>query len=553
MKRLLSIILCLATVLTMFGFTVTAADAADFKDVHESDWFYDEVQYVAERELFKGTAADAFSPNESMTRAMIVTVLYRLAGTPETEETTAFKDVPADAYYADAVAWANHAEVVLGTSADRFSPQEDVTREQIVCMLYRYHTGYRGNGAAGEKELDAFADAGEVSKYAVGAMEWAYGNGIVNGSNGKLNPKDSVTRCEVAALLYRYIGFVEQEKRADMRIVCLAPSMVEVVYALGYGDCIVGWSAYTDYPVAATETEGYQPYQFYYNTNTPDFDVDYELGKKPGEDGKYKAVATVSKFYDYNAEILAGLEPTLVLCEGTEQEQWMDPENPAYLCGEYNAYCFTPESIDEIYDMMIEVGELLGCKKYAEELVAGYYKRIDEIKAITSELTPIRTYFEIAHQSDYGEWGKYGPYTEGGKTPFDEMIQIAGGTNLFSDGEGYINLYDVYGEEAFAEIAERDPQVIMSPYWPGAYDFEVTTLYEIMTRPGFNQTEAVQTGRVYYYDSSLMKRFGPRTITAIEKLAYLLHPYYFSNPENSVSPWELGKIDVAENFPKPLD
>ena len=182
-----------------------------------------------------------------------------------------------------------------------------------------------------------------------------------------------------------------------------------------------------------------------------------------------------------------------------------------------------------------------------------YFKRIDEIKAITSELTPIRTYFEIAHQSDYGEWGKYGPYTEGGETPFDEMIQIAGGTNLFSDGEGYINLYDVYGEDAFAEIAERDPQVIMSPYWPGAYDFEVTTLYEIMTRPGFDQTEAVQTGRVYYYDSSLMKRFGPRTITAIEKLAYLLHPYYFSNPENSVSPWELGKIDVAENFPKPLD
>ena len=88
MKRLLSIILCLATVLTMFGFTVTAADAADFTDVHESDWFYDEVQYVAEKELFKGTAADTFSPNESMTRAMIVTVLYRLAGTPETESTT---------------------------------------------------------------------------------------------------------------------------------------------------------------------------------------------------------------------------------------------------------------------------------------------------------------------------------------------------------------------------------------------------------------------------------------------------------------------------------
>ena len=133
------------------------------------------------------------------------------------------------------------------------------------------------------------------------------------------------------------------------------------------------------------------------------------------------------------------------------------------------------------------------------------------------------------------------------------MIQIAGGVNIFNDGEGYMNLYEGYGEEAFAEISKRNPQVILSPYWPGAYDYEVTTLYEIMTRPTFNETEAVQTGRVAYYDSSLMKRFGPRTIKAIEKLAYLLHPYYFQNPENSVSPWELGKIDVAENFPAPLN
>ena len=104
------------------------------------------------------------------------------------------------------------------------------------------------------------------------------------------------------------------------------------------------------------------------------------------------------------------------------------------------------------------------------------------------------------------------------------MISIAGGKNIFTDGKGYINLYEVYGEEAFAEIVKRDPQVIMSPYWPGAFDYEVTTIYEIMTRPGFDQTEAVKTGRVCYYDSSLMKRFGPRTITAIEKLAYPLPP-----------------------------
>ena len=561
MKKLtkaISILLCLAVIVTMLATTVMAASVGDFKDVAEKDWFYNDVNYVVENGLFNGTSATTFSPKQGMDRAMIAAVLYRLAGSPETKPIEDFKDVPAKAYYATAVAWAKGAGVVNGTAKDAFSPADSVTREQIVSMLYRFYTVYKGVGATDAKELTAFTDAAAVSAYAADAMKWAVGNGLINGkSTDTLDPKGTAQRCEVAAMIARFAAFMEKARRDDIRIVCLAPSMVEVVYALGYGESIVGWSAYTDYPVAATQTGGYQPYQYYYNTNTEDFDVDFELGKKSLTiDGKEvtKEVATVSKFYDYNPAILEGLNPTLVLCEGTEQESWVtDKTSRFYLCDKYNAYCFTPESIDEIYDMMLEVGKLLGCEDYAKELVAGYYKRIDEIKAITKDLTPIRTYFEIAHQSDYGEWGKFGPYTEGGNTPFEEMISIAGGKNIFTDGKGYINLYEVYGEEAFAEIVKRDPQVIMSPYWPGAFDYEVTTIYEIMTRPGFDQTEAVKTGRVCYYDSSLMKRFGPRTITAIEKLAYLLHPYYFKNPENSVSPWELGKIDVAENFPAPLN
>ena len=561
MKKLtkaISILLCLAVIVTMLATTVMAASVGDFKDVAEKDWFYNDVNYVVENGLFNGTSATTFSPKQGMDRAMIAAVLYRLAGSPETKPIEDFKDVPAKAYYATAVAWAKGAGVVNGTAKDAFSPADSVTREQIVSMLYRFYTVYKGVGATDAKELTAFTDAAAVSAYAADAMKWAVGNGLINGKSATtLDPKGTAQRCEVAAMIARFAAFMEKAHRDDIRIVCLAPSMVEVVYALGYGESIVGWSAYTDYPVAATQTGGYQPYQYYYNTNTEDFDVDFELGKKSLTiDGKEvtKEVATVSKFYDYNPAILEGLNPTLVLCEGTEQESWVtDKTSRFYLCDKYNAYCFTPESIDEIYDMMLEVGKLLGCEDYAKELVAGYYKRIDEIKAITKDLTPIRTYFEIAHQSDYGEWGKFGPYTEGGNTPFEEMISIAGGKNIFTDGKGYINLYEVYGEEAFAEIVKRDPQVIMSPYWPGAFDYEVTTIYEIMTRPGFDQTEAVKTGRVCYYDSSLMKRFGPRTITAIEKLAYLLHPYYFKNPENSVSPWELGKIDVAENFPAPLN
>lgn len=324
-----------------------------------------------------------------------------------------------------------------------------------------------------------------------------------------------------------------EEPRAEQRIVCLAPSMVEVVYALGLGEEIVGWSAYTDYPPEVEQREGWVPYVEYYYTEVADFDVEAELAKD---------VAVVSKFYDCNYDIIEALEPTIIFGEGTAQQEMVDD----LIEKGYVAYNYTPTNIDEVYDMMVEIGELLGVGDYAKELVDGYYAEIEEIRAITANLKKVPTYFEIAHQTDYGEYGVFGPYTNASGTPFDDMIEIAGGENIFGDLEGD------YTEVTFEQIVERNPVVILSPYWPNALDEEVTTLYEIMTRPGFDTTDAVQTGRVYYYDSSLMKRFGPRTVTAIKKLAYLLHPYYFENPENSVSPWELGKIDVFEPFPEPL-
>lgn len=328
---------------------------------------------------------------------------------------------------------------------------------------------------------------------------------------------------------------LEQElaNREPQRIVCLAPNMVEVVYALGLGDEIVGWSAYTDYPPEIEEKEGWVPYGYYYYTDTQDFNLEEELGRE---------VAVVSKFYDCNYPIIEALNPTIAFGYGTEQFDMIDTLAAKGIPGK-NFNCL---SLDEAYDMMIEVGDMLGVGKYARALVASYYEELEEIRAITKNLKKVPVYFEIAHQSDYGEWGVFGPYTEAAGTPFADMIEIAGGYNIFNDIEGS------YIEVAFDDIVERNPEVILSPYWPDAYDFEVTTLYEIMTRPGFDTIDAVQRGRVYYYDSSLMKRFGPRTVTAIKKLAYLLHPYYFDNPENSVSPWELGKIDIFEDFPEPL-
>jgi iron complex transport system substrate-binding protein len=323
------------------------------------------------------------------------------------------------------------------------------------------------------------------------------------------------------------------EQLPEQRIVCLAPSMVEVVYALGFGEQIVGWSAFTDYPVEATEREGWVSYHQYENIETKDFNVEEELAKD---------VAVVSKYFDYNATIVEKLEPTLVLGEGSEQAIMVDE----LVSKGYTALNFQCTSIEDIYTMMLTVGEALGVKDKAQELVDGYKARIAEISAITAELEPVKVYFEIAHRVDYGEYGVYGPYTEGANTPFEEMIKIAGGVNVYSDIDGY-------NEVTFEDTVSRNPGVILSPYWPNAGDSEVTTLYEIMTRPGFDTTDAVKYGRVYYYDSSLMKRFGPRTVTAIEKLAYLLHPYYFENPENSVSPWELGKIDMYEFPDRPLN
>ena len=564
--KFLSVILCLVLALSIFPVSAFAASVGDFKDVAANDWFYDDVKFVTEKGLFQGASVDAFDPDGTMTCGMAITVLHRMVGGSDGEVGTA------QPYYATAMTWAAKNEIIGKT----FDPEAKITREQLAVLLCNL-AKYLGKDTAVEDDtaFNAFADCKDVSAAAKPAVLWALANDVLRGSDNSLLPKATATRAQVAALIARAHKLLIPQ---EFRIACLAPSMVECVYALGYGDYIVGWSEYTDYPVAATETEGYLPYQYYYDTYgsvSPMFDVEMELGLKDCVDingktlrGVRKAVATVSSFYDYNHEILAALNPTLVLCEGTEQAGWFDKtswnwsdeagdyvegENPDYLCDDYNAVCYVPESIDEIYDMMIDLGQRLGCKAYAEELVAGYYARIEEIKAITKDLTPIRTYFEIAHQSDYGEWGKFGPYTEGSGTPFQEMIEIAGGVNIFSDKQDYYHVYGEYGEDSFAEIAKRDPQVILSPYWPGAYDYEVTTLFEIMTREHFDETEAVQTGRVYFYDSSLLKRFGPRTITAIEKLAYLLHPYYFANPEKSVSPWELGKIDVAENFPKPLD
>ena len=156
-----------------------------FDDVASSDWFADAVKYVSDKGLMNGTDDNQFSPNASTTRGMLITVLARYAGEDTTGGAT---------WYEKSMEWAKAKGVSDGTN-----PNANITREQLVTMMYRYAGSPKADG-----KLDSFSDAASVSTYAADAMQWAVANGIVNGSNGKLNPQDNATRAEVAAILMRF-------------------------------------------------------------------------------------------------------------------------------------------------------------------------------------------------------------------------------------------------------------------------------------------------------------------------------------------------------------
>ena len=180
------------------------ASRLPFTDVSTSDWFYDDVKFVYENGLFSGTDSRSFSPSASMTRAMLVTVLYRLEGEPAVAGRSSFADVRSDAYYEKAVIWAAANGIVTGTSSTSFSPDAKVTREQLAAILYRY-AQYKKLDTSASTKLNSFSDAGEVSGYANAALGWAVVERLVNGASGKLMPKGYATRAQVAAIFHRFV------------------------------------------------------------------------------------------------------------------------------------------------------------------------------------------------------------------------------------------------------------------------------------------------------------------------------------------------------------
>lgn len=175
-----------------------------FGDVKTADWFYNDVKYVYEKGMMAGTAADVFAPNATTTRAMIVTILYRLEGSPAVTGTGAFVDVPAGQWYTDAVNWAAANQIVKGTSATTFAPNDSITREQMAAILYRY-AQYKGYDVTKKADLSGYSDNGQVSAYARDALAWANAAKLINGvTNTTLAPQGNATRAQVSAILHRF-------------------------------------------------------------------------------------------------------------------------------------------------------------------------------------------------------------------------------------------------------------------------------------------------------------------------------------------------------------
>lgn len=179
-----------------------------FDDVDEAAWYFDAVRYVFENGLLQGTSDTLFSPDLTTTRAMIVTVLWRMAEEPVINYAMTFDDVPEGLWYSEAVRWAAGEGIVTGYDDTRFGPNDAVTREQLAAMLYRYAVNQGRDVSVGEDtNILSYADAFSVSEYAVSALQWACGEGIVTGrDDGTLSPQDSALRSEFAAMLMRFCG-----------------------------------------------------------------------------------------------------------------------------------------------------------------------------------------------------------------------------------------------------------------------------------------------------------------------------------------------------------
>lgn len=196
LKRLAALLMAAALILSMSATAFAAVDDTGFSDVDANAWYAEAATYCRDNGLMSGTGAAAFSPDATMTRAMLAVVLYRLSGSPAVTGSDAFTDTTDGAWYSNAVLWASQQGLVSGYGSGLFGTNDPVSREQIATILWRY------DGSPEAESGTDFADEGTIASYAAAAVDWARANGVINGMSGNVfSPKSSATRAQVAAIL----------------------------------------------------------------------------------------------------------------------------------------------------------------------------------------------------------------------------------------------------------------------------------------------------------------------------------------------------------------
>lgn len=203
-KKLTAFFLSAALLVAAVMWPASAASAKQFTDVEPGDWFYSHVDYVVNAGLFSGMSSTEFGPNVTMNRGMFVTVLGNKTGIDLSQYPgTVFDDVSASAYYAGRVNWATQNGIINGMDDGKFHPNSPITREQAATILYKYAKATGNDVTYRENVYASFPDTGKVSAYAVEAMKWATSHGIINGKDGRLDPKGNATRAQVATIFHK--------------------------------------------------------------------------------------------------------------------------------------------------------------------------------------------------------------------------------------------------------------------------------------------------------------------------------------------------------------
>ena len=187
----------------VFSSLPSVGDKLPFTDMN-GHWAYDAVSYAYKNSLMNGVNASRFAPDSTLNRAMMVTMLYRMTGSPAVSGNSVFSDVPSGKWYSDAIQWASVNGVVNGVGKDRFAPDTQITREQMASMMMRY-AQFKQYSTGKSADLSAFNDAGSISSWALESMKWANAAGLINGRTAStIAPQDTATRAEAATILMRF-------------------------------------------------------------------------------------------------------------------------------------------------------------------------------------------------------------------------------------------------------------------------------------------------------------------------------------------------------------